>query len=98
MFNPIRYIKDVIDILRNPPGEAQAALEIVPENIDNIRTEVTQSYGPAADNYVKLGDYYLVFQNGSTIVPKNEFHKHFAFIEPAKDEMTLIPVKTIKPL
>ncbi len=100
MYNPIRFIKDVIDILRSPSGEAVAAMEIVPENIELIRSTVTETYGPAADNYVTLGDYYLEFESMSTIVPKGDFHRHYAFTKESEnnDPTSLRPVRTIKPL
>jgi len=93
MFNLIAYIKDVIDLVKNPPGKAVAACEITPLSERYIR----EAIGPEGEKYIRQGDFYLEFERNSTIVPVKEFHKHYAFDGPVHEGM-MTPVRTIKPL
>lgn len=95
MINPIRIIKDVIDLLRNPPGAAVAALEVTESNYDTIIND------PDIDHrmipYVKPGEFIVEFENLVTVVPSDEFPTYFNFTEPQRiDDFT--PIRQIKPL
>ena len=47
--------------------------------------------------YVKNGDFFVEFENNTTIVPAKEFRKHYEFDGPIhKNELTR--VRTTKPL
>lgn len=93
MYNPITYIKDVIELVRKPPGQALAAGEITDANIELLR----ESGVP--EKYLRIGDFCLEFENNTTIVPRKEFFKHYEFTqEPDPDPTNLTPVRTIKPL
>lgn len=95
MFNPIQYIKDIIDLLREPPGNAVAALEVTEENYDFIvnNPDIDHRMIP----YVKPGEHIVEFETTITVVPRKDFYKHFEYTEPQRyDEFT--PIRTIKPL
>ena len=95
MYDPIRFIKDLIDLIRDPAGEAVAAVEISDKNRDIF----LEFLAPEHKKYVKNGDFALSFENSSTIVPAKEFHKHYAFDAPTDPEgLHMTPVRTIKPL
>jgi len=95
MYNPITFIKDVIDLLKEPPGEAVGACEITPGN----RARIIETLGPRSEKYAKLGDFLVEFDNTVTIVPAKDFHKHYAFREGfEQDERDITPVITIKPI
>lgn len=98
MFNPIQYIKDIIDILRDPPGEAVAAVEITSENIDHLIK--SPDVDDRLKSYLKVGHFVVDFQNLITVVPPKDFHKHFAFDGPAHTgpDAPLTRIRTIKPL
>lgn len=92
MFNPISYIRDVIDLVRNPPGKAVFAMEITNDNKQIVRDNYD-----IPEKYIRTGDFLLEFENTVTICPKKEFHKHYAFDGPVHtNAMTL--VRTTKPL
>lgn len=94
MYNPITFIKDIIDLLRNPPGEATHACEIT-ELSEPLVHEVLDERGRT---YIKYGDFLVAFENDLlTIVPRDDFHKHFAFSGRVAEGM-MTPVTTIKPL
>jgi len=98
MFNPIQFIKDIIDILRDPPGEAVAAVEITSENIDHLINH--PEVDPRMKPYLKVGDFVVDFENMVTVVPQKEFHKHYAFDGPVHTgyDAPLTRIRTIKPL
>lgn len=93
MINPIQFIKDVIDILRDPPGEAVAACEIT----QLTEPLVHNSLDERGRSHIKYGDFYLEMENMSTIVPRDEFHKYYRF-DGYEDPEGLTPVIQIKPL
>ena len=95
MYNPITFVKDIIDLLKEPPGEAVAACEITPGN----RTLVIETLEPRAAKYANTGDFLVEFETMVTIVPSKEFHKHYAFaVTPPEDETLMTRVMTIKPI
>lgn len=98
MFNPIQYVKDIIDILRDPPGEAVAAVEITSENIDHLinHAQVDARMKP----YLKVGHFVVDFENMVTVVPQKDFEKHFEFDGPIHTgpDAPLTRIRTIKPL
>ena len=98
MYSPIKFIKDIIDILRDPPGEAVAACEITPENIDHLTNH--PEIDPRMVPYLKVGDFVVGFENLVTVVPSKDFHTHYAFDGPvhAGPDAPLTRVRTIKPL
>lgn len=95
MFNPIQFVKDVIDLLRDPPGEAQSALEITSENIDELIN--FPEIDPRMIPYLKVGDFVVEFENMVTVVPSKDFKKHYAFFGPSWQD-AFSPIITIKPL
>lgn len=98
MFNPIQFMKDVIDILRDPPGKAVAACEITSENIGHLTNH--PNIDPRMTPYLKVGDFVVGFENLVTVVPSKDFHKHFAFDGPIHTgpDAPLTRIRTIKPL
>jgi hypothetical protein len=98
MINPIQFIKDIIDILRDPPGEAEAALEITSENIDTLLN--TPNIDPRLKAHLKLGYFLVDFRNMLTVVPPKDFHKHYEFDGPVHTgpDAPLTRIRTIKPL
>lgn len=94
MYHPIAFAKEVLDLLKEPTGEAVAACEITTRN----RMLIVEALGPQSLKYVKAGDFVLEFETATTVVPRKEFLRHYAFTEDPKSDMDLTPVKTIKPL
>lgn len=96
MYNPIKYIKDVIEIVRfGGPGDAICAVEITTKN----KQSVLEALGPEAAPYIKEGDFMVEMERLTTVVPKRDFHKHYAFAavpDPDGNHMTV--VVTHKPL
>lgn len=80
----LKSIKDVIYLLKNPPGKALRACEITSDTIDFVKNGVGFEGAP----YVKYGDFLVEFENLLTIVPKEEFHKNYAFLGFGSDVMT----------
>ena len=97
MFNPVEFVKIVIDLVRNPPGEALSAVEITEANGPILFPYAVSS---AALKKPQIGDFAVFFENDIwTVCPRTEFFKHYEFTrEPSLDEMDTTPVRTIKPL
>lgn len=77
-YNPITYIKDIIDLVRRPPGEVSHAREITPENIEQVKSIMDPSAAP----YIQLGDYVVSFEDRGdflSICPRAEFQKSYFF-------------------
>lgn len=98
MYNPITFIKDVLDILKDGgPGDAIGACEITPEH----RQKIINTLGPRSEKYAKLGDFLTEFETTVTIVPAKDFRKHYAFDEAPPymvEDIPMTPVRTIKSL
>ena len=88
----LKFIKDVIYLLKNPPGVALRACEITPDTVDFVTNIVGSEGAP----YVKYGDFLVEFENLVTVVPAKEFHKNYAILGFANGEMK--PVIDIKNL
>lgn len=93
MYNPITYIKDVIELVRNPPGEAMSAMEITEASMQRL-----QDNPDIPTKYIQLGDFFLEFENNLTICPRDEFFKHYEFTQEPLKPGDVTPVRTIKPL
>lgn len=90
MFNPIKHIKDVVEILRlGGPGKAISAVEINDKN----KSMVLDTLGPEAAPYVKEGAYMVEFESLMTIAPAKEFHKYYRFVkQPDPTGLRMTPV------
>lgn len=101
MFNPIQFIKDVIDILRDPPGKPLHGFEITSDNIDHLIHE--PDLDPRMKPYLKVGDFVVEFENMVTVVPSKDFSKYYEFFGPyhegaAGPLIYIRSIKQIKPL
>lgn len=98
MYNPIQFIKDVIDLLRDPPGEAVAAVQITSENIDHLINH--PDIDDRMKSYINVGHFIVEFENLLTVVPQRDFEKHYEFDGPIHTgpDAPLTRVRTIKPL
>lgn len=95
MYNPITFIKDIIDLVREPAGEAVAALEITSENKQFVLDQIGD---PRAEKYANPGDFLLELESIVTICPRKEFFKHYEFTHEPSESKFMTPVRTIKPI
>ena len=96
MIKPIQYIKDIIDLLRDPSGEPVCAFEITSDNIDALINE--PELDPRMKPYLKVGDFVVEFENLVTVVPSKDFHKHYEFYGPVHAEAhgPLIYIRSVR--
>lgn len=96
MFNIINYIRDVIDLVRNPPGMPTEGCVIT----ENTIIELGMDVEPIPQEWRRKGDYLLFFENDIvTVVPKKDFSKYYAFVgHPDPEGRRLTPVVQIKKL
>lgn len=94
MINVIQRIKDIIELVRTPPGNALNALEINSRN----RNMLVRELGPDAEKYANYGDFFVEYETSCTIVPRKEFFKHYEFLDTPTLYMIPAPIRTIKPL
>lgn len=96
----IAYIKDVVELVRNPPGEAVAACPITQGNIDALRA-LYPTFPLTPDT---LGDWLVEFENHGymTICPARAFTKHYRIVYKCdknyNDTTEMWPIITIKSL
>lgn len=102
MFNPIAYIREVLEFVKNPAGEAVAARLVVEEDLALINETWPKNstmHKPAA------GDYMMVFSRTENpiICKPSDFAKHyhlteFVFLTDEEDRPNWYRVETFNPI
>jgi hypothetical protein len=84
MFNLISYIKDIIDLVKNPVGEVSRARELTPE-VWQENAEMLEAWSKQCIRKPQIGDYAVTFDRRPDIIsicPREEFERNYLIVAP----------------